>query len=520
MALSLKNAQIGTRNMMPAVALVSPAFWIAWIELIYSGEIYVYSEPSSLAIIFSYLLSTTAMATMLIIYGCFAKQIQHLFQKGWFILGAGALASLATVFALLEAGPVFSVLTGVFTSVLAMRFNVLFSQVNPKEVLLADTAALIMGSFIYGYVLALPADWQAICLCTLPFLGAAGSLLDGSRLRYGEDAPMFPASRDYLRLVATIAIFTIAINVVRGFYPAMITMDTFSEVLGATSVIFFFVKMAIFFGVLMLPTSTNLPKLCYYGILVLAFMTFPLPLSGLDSGSALELFGSVNALLNLVTWTLFAGISYVSGTSAVRVFGWGWGSVALGSVAGWLIGYMLYLGGVEAAFLRPLEIILIGVIIFAGVVVVNANVVNRLFVPVDNETDVMIGDRGTAAVPLREDEMPVPVLTAPVETPTEPVSTPETASPTTEESTSRKRGYWRSAMYGMAEEFGLSGRETDVLELLLKGYSKEGVSEQLFVSYNTVRSHVRNIYVKLDVHNQQELVDKFTDYLAEVSAGK
>ena len=64
-------------------------------------------------------------------------------------------------------------------------------------------------------------------------------------------------------------------------------------------------------------------------------------------------------------------------------------------------------------------------------------------------------------------------------------------------------------MTEMGLEMGLSRRELDVFELLLKGHSKSSVAEDLTISYNTVRSHVRSIYTKCDVHNQQELIDAF-----------
>ena len=74
-------------------------------------------------------------------------------------------------------------------------------------------------------------------------------------------------------------------------------------------------------------------------------------------------------------------------------------------------------------------------------------------------------------------------------------------------------GRWKRAAFELAEEKNLSRREEEVLQLLLKGHSKQRVAEELFVSYNTVRSHVRKVYVKCNVHSQQELINLFeTEY--------
>ncbi|MEE0706304.1 MAG: helix-turn-helix transcriptional regulator, partial [Adlercreutzia sp.] len=59
----------------------------------------------------------------------------------------------------------------------------------------------------------------------------------------------------------------------------------------------------------------------------------------------------------------------------------------------------------------------------------------------------------------------------------------------------------------MAVDYGLSTREVDVLELLVVGKDAKAIADELFISFNTVRSHIRRIYVKLDVHSRQELLD-------------
>jgi DNA-binding NarL/FixJ family response regulator len=57
-------------------------------------------------------------------------------------------------------------------------------------------------------------------------------------------------------------------------------------------------------------------------------------------------------------------------------------------------------------------------------------------------------------------------------------------------------------------EHGLSEREQDVLRLLVDGHSYKTIGTSLFVSVDTVRSHIRNIYEKLHVHSKSEAVAK------------
>ena len=61
----------------------------------------------------------------------------------------------------------------------------------------------------------------------------------------------------------------------------------------------------------------------------------------------------------------------------------------------------------------------------------------------------------------------------------------------------------------LSEEHGLSARETEILEYLSKGRSQPYIRDELVLSKNTVATHVKHIYQKLDVHSRQELLDLF-----------
>ena len=55
----------------------------------------------------------------------------------------------------------------------------------------------------------------------------------------------------------------------------------------------------------------------------------------------------------------------------------------------------------------------------------------------------------------------------------------------------------------------LSKREFEILEMLSKGLVYKEIAEDLFISSETVRKHVYNIYNKLHVSNRVEAVNKF-----------
>ena len=69
----------------------------------------------------------------------------------------------------------------------------------------------------------------------------------------------------------------------------------------------------------------------------------------------------------------------------------------------------------------------------------------------------------------------------------------------------------------------LSDRELDVFMLLIKGHTNKAIGEKLFISVNTIKFHLQNIYVKLDVDNRTDAIQaiskkKMTEDVLEFSA--
>jgi DNA-binding NarL/FixJ family response regulator len=56
----------------------------------------------------------------------------------------------------------------------------------------------------------------------------------------------------------------------------------------------------------------------------------------------------------------------------------------------------------------------------------------------------------------------------------------------------------------------LSRRESEIMDLLTIGKTMKVVAKKLCISYDTVTTHVRNIYSKLEVHNKAEAINRLT----------
>ncbi|ELR71959.1 regulatory protein, LuxR:Response regulator receiver [Fulvivirga imtechensis AK7] len=58
------------------------------------------------------------------------------------------------------------------------------------------------------------------------------------------------------------------------------------------------------------------------------------------------------------------------------------------------------------------------------------------------------------------------------------------------------------------EKLDLTNREHEVLQLVARGYSNADIAESLFLSISTVKTHVSNLYVKMNVKSRAQAIEK------------
>lgn len=103
---------------------------------------------------------------------------------------------------------------------------------------------------------------------------------------------------------------------------------------------------------------------------------------------------------------------------------------------------------------------------------------------------------------------------AAIELPTEPSAEPlveHESDKRTTSVTAKDGGHLRDRLSKqclvLQDEYRLTNRETEILEMLVRGNSYARIAEQLFISENTVRTHTRHLYAKLGVHKREEILD-------------
>jgi two-component system, NarL family, response regulator LiaR len=58
------------------------------------------------------------------------------------------------------------------------------------------------------------------------------------------------------------------------------------------------------------------------------------------------------------------------------------------------------------------------------------------------------------------------------------------------------------------KQLGISKRELEVLELMATGLSNQEMADKLFVSLNTIKTHLSNLFIKLDAKRRTQAIQK------------
>ena len=62
------------------------------------------------------------------------------------------------------------------------------------------------------------------------------------------------------------------------------------------------------------------------------------------------------------------------------------------------------------------------------------------------------------------------------------------------------------------KESGLSEREREIVRLIIEGKTNNDIGETLFISVNTVKTHIKRIYTKLGISNRMQLLHSIREH--------
>ena len=521
----MTGAGIDGAGRSSVLGVLGAGLWIAWITIIYSADdAFPAGVDLRQAAASSFLFSTLSLGATLIVLSSLPALARRLMCGR--VLAAlscvGAVATLLVMNPHVVSPALFvaaAAATGCVTALVALRAALVFSEIETRAMLIGMGASLLLGVLVYALdmmlvLCGLHAQAVAILMLLIPLavfcLCPAGAPLEGeSEVAPGEDATVrVPLSGRLKHLIAFIAMLLFLLSLTRGYYPNLIDASQFATsrcmvALGLVAVAVAFAAMAC-----SVPRNAAFGTI-FYGLLLFSVLS-ALVLALLNVSPTV--MGDVSSVLFGVTmlclWGLLCRVCFRSGARPIQVVGVGFGVACLATTAGVGAGVLIYEAGMPTGLLGFVMAAAVIACVGGALFLLRLDDVRALMEPAqDGFADDGLGG-GAADSPISEPAPSSARAASPIA-----ASAAEALAGAAEErpSASALDGYQallqRSCAL-MAFDYDLSTREVDVLELLVVGKDAKAIADELFISFNTVRSHIRRIYVKLDVHSRQELLDK------------
>ncbi len=202
---------------------------------------------------------------------------------------------------------------------------------------------------------------------------------------------------------------------------------------------------------------------------------------------------------DILSWILFTEISRKEGGQSLRVFGFGVACMFVGMASGLMCGEMLreliVSGDLQITVIALLSIFSLVVIAF---LVIPEGTIEHLISAISSTN---------SAHPAGQKEE---TQEAPQEATQAQAAVHDGAAPVSSDNPALGRHEEGCAL--VSAEYRLTPRESEVLILLAYGRTLSIVARDLVIAKGTARTHIENIYRKLGVHKQQELIDLVEDF--------
>ncbi len=506
--------------------------WWAWIWLCYNSTELMRlfpAESQTASVLEMYLISTVSIAVSVFAFAALWRRSTRLIDDRRFVIAGGALASLCTVllgFSTVMGGGAYfvvaSCLTGVGTSVLCLRAGLIYGSISLGESLTAGGISLLFASFLYFVGIGLPEQVRLFFIGALPLVSAmlltmnVPDPFDVGQASAGEsEQGRAKARRLYRKLVAASALVAFTAGVGKGVTSMIGNGGVFSHngsvtvaIVGLLGVM---VVVIVNRGDAVRGARQVYSLLIVMGIAMMLATCFGFDIAYLSIGKE---------CLWMVFSCFMAYLAFRFDLSPVRVFGIGQGTYFVGSTAGWLVGAAVQPYYQDMVVRMAVGMALAFIVVVVLVYVFPENDLKRIMAKsVDSEAEAAAARSvDTAAVCAQSSCATCPAhgfapLAAQAPDGGTQVAIGDGAQPAG--SGERPPSDVGAAALVTAGDvacvidpvYGLSARELEILDLFAQGRSASWIAENLTISKNTVRTHLRAIYSKLDVHSRQELLD-------------
>ena len=518
---AFKNSPLARQ--IPYLPFLGFGIWWAWIWLCYNStelmQLFDVGVQSGY-VLQMYIISTIAIGTSMFVAAGFSKRIASLIEKKSFVLAGGALACASTILVCFAGSLnntvlffIGSALTGIGTSVLCLKAGKLYSLIPLEESLTAGAVSLLLAAFLYFTGIGIPAAARPYFISVLPLLSAFLLSLALENTAFDTKGKTLPQPEVqmnkkvramFIKLAAASGLVAFTAGVGKGIVSVMGNSTYFGF---SGSITTFFVALLAIAILLIINAGDSVrgarrtySLLIVLGIAMMLATCFGFNIAYLSIGKE---------CVWMVFSCLMVYIAFQYNLSAVRVFGVGQGVYFFASAIGWFVGSAIqpYYNTMTAHVGVGIGLAFIVVVVF--VYIFPENDIKRIMAQsVDAErgnahsssADEANACQGSNAS--QSNQASGSVNFAPANTNNNQKTLPNSA---TENTTAENANQYKNNPAD--PKYGLSARELEVLELFAQGRSAAWIAQYFTLSKNTVRTHLRAIYSKLNVHSRQELLD-------------
>lgn len=494
----------------PALPSMAWGAWLAAVYIASSGTAWLSDTEMNGENLSSLFIAANLVAGAVMLAATFAvPTVRVRLERPTAMLAAGLLSTMGALLVILI-GPYYltpflpydlvrllflagGVLFGGGLGAIALRCGQLYGTLPPRQVIVYAAFSQLVVAASFFIVVGAP-SWAPVpggpslagiaAFVGLPMVAGGLALL--SRLSEARPVPEdYETSRGALpksfwKLLAVVFVFSCIVSTVYGSAVAVSPIGTTLD--GSRLVML--LRMLLALGLAAVAVGTVGDKLNFgktYSVVMVASVALVacLPLVTVLQTVLAQIVSLASVVFELFLWCTLAFIVYQRRISPVIVFGYGYGAYLLGSGVGWLFGVRA-LDSLFAAIGGPFAYMIMAIIVLAcAFIIFSEREFDRLFAPEEE------------GAPSLDELLKRELATESAEGGADgPV----------------RKGRFAAAIGELADAHQLSPRETDVLRCLAMGYNSSTTASKLSISWNTVRTHTRNIYGKLGVHSHQELI--------------
>lgn len=470
---SFERVKTETNLRLPGLPYLGFAFWFGWNLIAFSGTTWCTSENTGIYITYLYIIHLLLSVGVNLFFAFTARRLFDLITSNAFPLigaGIGCAGTACMVIVgqeLVESLPLFifgSALAGVGTSFMLVRSATVYGTVNPHKSLLNMCLSVLVAIATYYFVSGSGSILGPILFCLIPAVAAAALLVripTHEERRLGRADITLPSQ--FISLNVAIFFYSLTVSVVNRFSLTSLPASQSVACMGYVMFGLMMFSLVIILLRLVWPDAVTINTIFYPIALMLIIGVAAIPFVSNTSLGGAALIDFAGYAFDIMVWMICPYLAYQLKGGCIKLMCLGTVSMSAGLVTGSTVAlFLLHMGISQGQFLPVVAVLTL------------ASLVMTVLVFPDKKLQELI-------LPPEQEEL---------------------AETTT---VAARRARWREACASLAEEHKLTERETQVMELLSKGYSAQQVADELVVSVYTARAHIRNLHGKLGITSNKEI---------------